>query len=100
MRGRSSRWPAVAGAARTPTNDRPPMAAPRKIPGTVTLRVTLSRQSFELLEALAARGVYGRNAQAVAARFVDRALQQFVDRPKLALSLAGTTKPPRRDEPS
>lgn len=77
------------------------MATPVKAPGTVTLRVTLSRQSFELLEELAARGVYGRNAQSVAARFVDRALERFVERPKLGLSVGAVRKPaPRPDDPS
>jgi len=51
-----------------------------------TLRITLSRQSVECLEQLAGRGVYGRNAAEVAGRFVDRALQEFLDLPKLKIS--------------
>ena len=47
------------------------------------LRVTVSRQSAGLLEQLAKAGLYGRNAAEVAGRFIDRALQEFVDRPRL-----------------
>jgi hypothetical protein len=50
-----------------------------------TVRITLSKQSVELLNRLAARGVHGRNAAEVAARMVDRALEQYVDMPKLQL---------------
>lgn len=49
------------------------------------LRLTLSRQSVRLLEQLAAKGIYGRNAADVAARMVDRALEAYVDQPKLKL---------------
>lgn len=50
-----------------------------------TLRLTLSRQSVELLNRLASRGVHGRNAAEVAARMVDRALESYVELPKLKL---------------
>jgi hypothetical protein len=50
-----------------------------------TLDVTLSVQSKQLLCALADRGIYGRNAAEVAARFIDAALEKFVDAPRLAI---------------
>jgi hypothetical protein len=49
------------------------------------LRVTLSTDSVRLLEDLAFRGIYGRNPAEVASRFVDEALQRFVEAPKLKL---------------
>jgi len=51
------------------------------------IRVTLSEQSESLLEQLAARGVYGRNAAEVAGRFVDEALQKFIQAPRLKVKL-------------
>ncbi len=53
--------------------------------GSVTLRVTVSSQSALLLEQLAARGIYGRNVAEVAGRFVDKALEQFIEPPKLRI---------------
>jgi hypothetical protein len=50
-----------------------------------TVRITLSSESIRLLDALAERGIYGRNRAEVAGRFVDQALQTFVDRPVLRL---------------
>jgi len=50
------------------------------------LRVTVSAQSARLLEELAAKGIYGRNPAEVAARFIDEALQKFVDTPRLSLN--------------
>jgi hypothetical protein len=47
-----------------------------------TIRVTISRQSEALLDKLAATGVYGRNGAEVAARFIDEALQRFIELPK------------------
>jgi hypothetical protein len=49
------------------------------------VRITLSSESVRLLDELADKGIYGRNRAEVAARFVDRALQEFVDIPKLSL---------------
>ena len=54
---------------------------------SVTLRITLSKQSQALLERLAGQGLYGRNAAEVAARFVDQALQSFVDIEKVKITL-------------
>jgi len=50
-----------------------------------TIEVTLSVQSKLLLQELAARGVYGRNVAEVAARFIDAALERFVEAPRLPL---------------
>lgn len=52
-----------------------------------TLRITLSLQSLELLELLAARGIYGRNAADVAAGFVDERLRDFTEKPILKIRL-------------
>jgi hypothetical protein len=52
-----------------------------------TITVTVSVQSGRLLDQLAQRGIYGRNPAEVAGRFVDKALQEFVDRPKLRLGI-------------
>lgn len=53
---------------------------------STTLRVTVSLQSEALLNQLAAQGIYGRNAAEVAARFIDEALQRFVEMPKLTVA--------------
>jgi hypothetical protein len=53
--------------------------------GSETVRITLSTESARLLDELALKGIYGRNRAEVAARFVDQALQNFVDRPTLKL---------------
>ena len=50
---------------------------------SASVRITLSRQSHELLEMLAKEGIYGRNPAEVAGRFIDQALQGFVETPKL-----------------
>ena len=51
-------------------------------PGT-KFEVTLAKQSVSLIEELAKRGIYGRTPAEVGGRFIEQALQQFVDRPKL-----------------
>ena len=53
---------------------------------SATVRITLSSESVTLLDQLSERGIYGRNRAEVAARFVDQALQAFVDRPILKLA--------------
>lgn len=45
----------------------------------VLLSITVSKQSVEALEKLAARGIYGRNTAEVAARFVDSALEKHIE---------------------
>lgn len=53
------------------------------------ITITISDESGRLLDRLAQNGIYGRNAAEVAGRFVDRALEEFIERPKLKL---GTRK--------
>jgi hypothetical protein len=45
--------------------------------------VTLAKQSVDMIEELARRGIYGRTPAEVGGRFIEQALQQFVDTPKL-----------------
>jgi hypothetical protein len=45
--------------------------------------VTLAEQSVDMLKELATRGIYGRTSAEVGGRFIEQALQQFVDTPKL-----------------
>ena len=47
------------------------------------IRVTLSEQSVRLLDELAKKGIYGRNKAEVAGRFIDEALQKFIETPLL-----------------
>jgi hypothetical protein len=61
------------------------MAKGNNIAHSAPIRVTVSVQSQKLLEKLAEQGIYGRNPAEVAGRFVDAALQGFVDRPKLRI---------------
>ena len=59
------------------------MPKANNVTGSETVRVTVSNQSVRLLDELASRGVYGRNRAEVAARFIDEALQKFIDTPRL-----------------
>ncbi len=61
--------------------------------GTV-VKITVSEQSAALLEEIARRGIYGRNVGEVAGRFVDAALQGFVETPRLTLP----SKAPKQKE--
>lgn len=47
-----------------------------------TIIHTLSVQSLELLERLAKVGIYSESSAEVGARFVDKGLQEFVERPQ------------------
>jgi hypothetical protein len=58
----------------------------------VSVRITVSRQSAELLNQIATMGIYGRNDAEVAARFVDKALQEFVQAPQITLRTVGQPK--------
>ena len=51
----------------------------------VTIRITVSEQSARVLAQIAALGIYGRNQSEVAARFVDKALQDFVEMPRIPI---------------
>jgi hypothetical protein len=53
--------------------------------GSTSVRVTLSHQSIRLLDLLAEKGLYGRNRAEVAGRFIDDALQKFVETPRLEI---------------
>jgi hypothetical protein len=63
------------------------MARKANASGGVSLKITISRQSASLLTDIALRGIYGRNPSDVASRFVDEALQKFVEVPKLTIKL-------------
>jgi len=58
------------------------MARPKNSSPGVKFEVTLATQSIELLKELAKRGIYGRTSAEVGGRFIEQALQQFVDIPK------------------
>jgi len=60
--------------------------------GSSKLRVTLSDQSIRLLIEIAEKGVYGRNPSEVAGRFIDKALQEFIDTPRLQIKNAKKQK--------
>lgn len=59
------------------------MARPKSASQGVKFEVTLAKQSVDLIEELSRRGIYGRTAAEVGGRFIEQALQQFVDRPKM-----------------
>jgi hypothetical protein len=54
--------------------------------GSAKFQITLSLRSARLLDEIAKNGIWGRNRAEVAARFVDRALEGFVEQPKLKLA--------------
>jgi hypothetical protein len=62
------------------------MAKNANTTGSGVIRVTLSEQSVRLLDELAEKGIYGRNKAEVAGRFIDEALQKFVEVPRLTLN--------------
>jgi hypothetical protein len=68
------------------------MAKASNTTGSGLIRVTVSNQSVRLLDDLAAKGIYGRNRAEVAGRFIDEALQRFVQAPRLKIR----TGSPRR----
>jgi hypothetical protein len=47
--------------------------------------ITVSSESARLLDEIAKNGIWGKNRSEVAGRFVDRALEGFVEQPKLKL---------------
>jgi hypothetical protein len=64
--------------------------------GSGNFPITLSSESIRLLDEIAKNGIWGRNRAEVAARFVDRALEGFVEQPKAQLPKL-TIQPPGRD---
>jgi hypothetical protein len=59
------------------------MPRPKSLSPGIKFEVTLAEQSVDMLKKLAARGIYGRTSAEVGGRFIEQALQQFVERPKL-----------------
>ena len=60
--------------------------------GSTVVHVTLSHQSIRLLDSMAEKGLWGRNRAEVAGRFIDEALQRFVEMPKFKLEKERTRK--------
>jgi hypothetical protein len=67
---------------------------PNSSPGQ-RFEVTLAEQSVAMLKELAKRGIYGRTPAEVGGRFIEQALQQFVELPRLSTQ---TAEPKRRRE--
>jgi hypothetical protein len=53
--------------------------------GSEQFAITVSSESARLLDEIAKNGIWGKNRPEVAARFVDRALEAFVEQPKAKL---------------
>ena len=53
--------------------------------GSVQFAITVSSESARLLDEIAKNGIWGKNRPEVASRFVDRALEAFVEQPKVKL---------------
>lgn len=64
------------------------MARPKSTSPGTRFEVTISGQSVDMLKELATRGIYGRTSAEVGGRFIEQALQQFVEAPKLIPSRA------------
>ena len=64
--------------------------------GSDSVPITLSLESIRLLDELAKNGIWGRNRAEVAARFVDRALEGFVEQPKAKLPKLTLRSPRKR----
>ena len=52
---------------------------------SVSVTVTLSKQSASLLEQIAEDGVYGRSRAEVASRFIDQVLREYIDPPRFKM---------------
>jgi hypothetical protein len=59
------------------------MPRPKSSSPGVRFEVTLATQSVDLLKQIATRGIYGRTPAEVGGRFIEHALHQFVESPKL-----------------
>lgn len=53
--------------------------------GSEQFAITVSSESARLLDEIAKNGIWGKNRSEVAGRFVDRALEGFVEQPKAKL---------------
>jgi len=89
----------IAGAADTlypimfiPDNNRVLMPRPKNSSPGDRFEVTLSVQSIGLLRSLAKRGIYGRTPAEVGGRFIEQALQQFVQPPSLTVPVPSSRK--------
>jgi|GEM_PF-2850825 len=69
------------------------MSKAKNSTGSGLVTVTLSEESVRLLDELAERGIYGKNKAEVAARFIDRALQEFAETPRFKLQKRRHQKP-------
>jgi hypothetical protein len=72
------------------------MARPKSTSPGARFEVTLAEQSVDLLKELATRGIYGRTPAEVGGRFIEQALQQFIETPKLVPARVS----PRGKQPS
>jgi hypothetical protein len=50
------------------------------------VNATISVQSERVLTELAKRGIWGRNAGEVAGRFIDQAVERFIEAPRFEVS--------------
>lgn len=57
----------------------------KNVSGSEKFAVTISAESARLLDEIAKNGIWGRNRAEVAARFIDRALEGFIEQPKVTL---------------
>lgn len=55
------------------------MARTRNLSDSESIQITLAKQSVQLLERVAKRGVYGKSSSEVAARYVERRLEQQIE---------------------
>jgi hypothetical protein len=55
--------------------------------GSEQFAITVSSESARLLDQIAKNGIWGKNRSEVASRFVDRALESFVEQPKAKLKI-------------
>jgi len=63
--------------------------------GSEQFAITVSSESARLLDEIARNGIWGKNRSEVASRFVDRALEGFVEQPKAKLPKL-TVRPRRK----
>lgn len=55
------------------------MARSKNLSDSEKIQITLAKQSVRLLERVAKRGVYGKSSSEVAARYVERRLEQQIE---------------------
>lgn len=67
------------------------MPRPKNTSPGERFEVRLAAQSVDLLKQLARRGIYGRSPAEVGGRFIERALEQFIEHPKLRVQVTAKT---------